>query len=85
MKKNYVSVEKWWNEICGRGNWEKPREEPTQTLFFPPRNPHRVTEMQTWNPSGGRQASNHCAMEPPNYLFKIHISEIMKSKLKRKS
>ena len=22
---NEMSVEKWWNEICGRGNQEKPR------------------------------------------------------------
>ena len=24
-----MSVEKWWNEICGRGKREKPREKPT--------------------------------------------------------
>ena len=34
-----MSVEKWWNEICGRGKWEKPREKRTQTPFHPPRNP----------------------------------------------
>ena len=28
-----MSVEKWWNEICGRGKREKPREKPTQTPF----------------------------------------------------
>ena len=33
-------VEKWWNEICGRGKREIPREKPTQTPFRPPRNPH---------------------------------------------
>ena len=32
----WMSVEKWWNEICGRGKWEKPREKPTQTPFRPP-------------------------------------------------
>ena len=35
-----MSVEKWWNEICGRGKREKPREKPTQTPFRPARNPH---------------------------------------------
>ena len=53
-----MSVEKWWNEIDGRGKREKPREKPTQTPFRPPRNPHGVTEMQTRDPSGGRRASN---------------------------
>ena len=40
----WMSVEKWWNEICGTGKQEKPREKPTQTPFRPPRNPHGVTE-----------------------------------------
>ena len=26
-----MSVEKWWNDIGGRGKREKPREKPTQT------------------------------------------------------
>ena len=53
-----TSVEKWWNEICGRGKREKPREKPTQTPFRPPRNPHGVTETRTRDPSGGRLAAN---------------------------
>ena len=45
-----MSVEKWWNEICGRGKREKPREKkPTQTPFRPPRNPHGVTDTRTNN------------------------------------
>ena len=28
---NEISVEKGWNEICGRRKREKPREKPTQT------------------------------------------------------
>ena len=51
-------MEKWWNEICGRGKWEKPREKPTQTPFRPQRNPHGGTEKRTRDPSGGRRASN---------------------------
>ena len=35
-EKDELSVEKWWNEICGRGKREKPREKPTQTPFRPP-------------------------------------------------
>ena len=56
-------MEKWWNEICGRGKWEKPREKPTQTSFRPPRNPHGVTETRTGDPSGGRRASNRLRHE----------------------
>ena len=45
-----MSVEKWWNKICGMGKWEKPHEKPTQTPFRPPRNPHGGTETQTRDP-----------------------------------
>ena len=53
-----MSMEKWWNEICGRGKREKPREKPTQTPFRAPRNPHGVTETRTRDPSGGRRVPN---------------------------
>ena len=69
-----MSVEKWWNEICGRGKWEKPREKPTQTPFRPPGNPHGGTEMQTRDPSGGRRASNrlrHEAATKMQYKWKL--------------
>ena len=58
-----MSVEKWWNEICGRGKWEKPREKPTQTPFRPSRNPHGGTETRSRDPSGGRRASNRLRHE----------------------
>ena len=58
-----MSVEKWWNEICGRGKREKPRENPTQTPFPPPRNPHEGTETRTRDPSGGRRESNRLRHE----------------------
>ena len=58
-----MSVEKWWNEICGRRKREKPREKPTQTPFRPPRNPHRVTETRTRDPSDGRRAANRLRHE----------------------
>ena len=58
-----MSVEKWWNEVCGRGKREKPREKPTQTPFRPPRNPHGVTETRTRDPSGGRRAPNRLRHE----------------------
>ena len=58
-----MSVEKWWNEICGRVKREKPREKPTQTPFRPPRNPHGMTETRTRDPSGGRRASNRLRQE----------------------
>ena len=50
-----MGVEKWWNEICGRGKREKPREKPTQTSFHPPWNPHGGTETRSRDPSGGRR------------------------------
>ena len=58
-----MTMEKWWNEICGRGKREKPREKPTQTPFRPPRNPHGGTEMRTRDPSGERRAPNRLRHE----------------------
>ena len=58
-----MSVEKWWNEICGRGKREKPREKPTETPFRPPRNPHGGTETRTRDPSGERRAPNRLRHE----------------------
>ena len=40
------------------GKQKKTREEPTQTPFRAPRNPHRVTETLTRDPSDGKRASN---------------------------
>ena len=57
-----MSVEKW-NEICGRGKREKPREKPTQTPFRPSRNPHGETQTRTRDPSGGRRAPNRLRHE----------------------
>ena len=58
-----MSVEKWWNELCGRGKRETPREKPTQTPFRPPRNLHGVTETRTRDPNGGRRAPNRLRHE----------------------
>ena len=58
-----MSVEKWWDKICGRGKREKPREKPTQTPFRPPRNPHGGTERRTRDLSGGGRASNRLRHE----------------------
>ena len=55
---NEMSVEKWWNEICGRGKGEKLGRKPTQSPFCPSRNTRAVTEKWTRNPSGGRRATN---------------------------
>ena len=71
-----MSVEKWWNEICGRGKREKPREKPTQSPFRPPRNPHGVTETRTRDPSGGRRAPNRLRHEAATFViksFKINV------------
>ena len=66
-----MSVEKWWNEICGRGKREKPREKPTLTPFRPPRNPHGRTETRTRDPSAavGGERLTACATRPPLKLI----------------
>ena len=56
---NEMSVEEWWNEICGSGKWEKPQEKPIQTPLCSTRNTLGVTEMQAQDPRSGRLASNH--------------------------
>ena len=70
-KMDYMSVEKWWNEICGRGKRDKPREKPTQTPFRPPRNPHGGTETRTRDPSGGRRAPNRLRHEAASTIYLI--------------
>ena len=67
-----MSMEKWWNEICGRGKREKPREKPTQTPFRPPRNPHGVTETRTRDASGERRASNRLRHEAAYFWLSNH-------------
>ena len=64
-----MSVDKWWNEICGRGKREKHREKPTQTPFRPPRNPHGGTETRTRDPSDGRRAPNRLHHEAAIILY----------------
>ena len=64
---NEMSEEKWQNEICGKGNWEIPQEKPTHIPFCPSRNLHRVTEMQTHDPSDGGEHITACAMGPNKY------------------
>ena len=56
---NEMNMEKWWNEICGRGKREKSREKPTQTPFHPPRNPQGMTETQTQDPAVGGERFNY--------------------------
>ena len=71
-----MSVEKWWNEICGRGKREKPREKPTQTPFRAPRNPHGVTETRTRDPSGGRRAPNRLRHEAATIVLLYYLNFI---------
>ena len=70
-----MSVEKWWNEICGRGKREEPREKPTQTPFRPPRNPHGGTETRTRDPAVGGERLTACATKPPQYKNKTKIKQ----------
>ena len=68
-----MNVEKWWNEICGRGKWEKPREKPTLTPFRPPQNPCGGTETRTRDPSGGGERLTACVTSYDIYF----ISQIL--------
>ena len=70
-----MRVEKWWNEISGKGKREKPREKPTQTPFRPPRNTHGGTETRTRDPSGGRRASNRLRRLWSQNILKISTQE----------
>ena len=38
---NEMSMEKWWNEICCKGKWEKPRENLPRPCFV-----HHKTHME---------------------------------------
>ena len=64
IEMNEMSVEKSWNESCGRGRRDKPRGKSSHTRFRPPRNPHGVIETQTRGPSGGKRASNPVVCNP---------------------
>ena len=69
-----MDVEKWWNEIGGRGKREKPREKPTQTPFRPPRHPHGGTETRTRDPSAavGGERLTACATRPPVTFYNCY-------------
>ena len=69
-----MSVEKWWNEICGRGKREKPREKPTRPRFV-----HHETHMEgprreLGTPEVGGERLTACATRPPANLFILKSS-----------
>ena len=58
-------MEKWWNEISGRGKREKSREKPTQPRFV-----HHETHMEgprrePGTPAVGGERLTACATMPP--------------------
>ena len=63
---NEMSVKKWWNEICGRGQHEKPREKNLSRLHFVC---HETVMEWSWcelgTPAVGFKCLNTCAMELP--------------------
>ena len=68
-----MSVEKWWNEICGRGKREKPREKPTQTRFVHHETHVEEPRRELGNPSGGRRASNRLRHEAAYYYLNYFL------------
>ena len=60
-----MSVEKWWNEICGRGKREKPREKPTQIPFRPPETRMEGPRRELGTPAVGGERLTACATRPP--------------------
>ena len=61
-----MSVEKWWNEICGRRKREKLRERHTQTPIRSPRNPHGWTWHEFGTQAVGGERLTICAKKSPN-------------------
>ena len=53
-----MNVNKWWNEICGRGKRDKVPREKLASQFHTPRNPHGLTETRNRDPNGGRLETN---------------------------
>ena len=58
---NEMSVEKWWNKICGRGKREKSREKPTQTPLEWPRG-------ELGSQAGGGENLTAWVTEPPSWV-----------------
>ena len=64
-----MSVEKWWNEICGMGKREKPRENLPRPRFV-----HHKTHMEgprpeLGTPAVGGERLTACATRPPLRTF----------------
>ena len=58
-KMNGMKEEKCWDEICGRGNREKPREKPTQTTFRHHEIHIKWPRRELWIPApGGRRTTD---------------------------
>ena len=60
-------MEKWWNEICGRGKREKPRENLPRPRFV-----HHETHMEEprrelGTPAVGDERLTACATRPPKF------------------
>ena len=60
-KMDEIRVEKWWNEIWGRGLWEKPQEKLAQTPFHPPWSPHGKPRCELGSPATGGEMLAACA------------------------
>ena len=68
MKQNEMdemSMEKWWNEICGRGKQEKPEKNLPRPHFV-----HHETHMEgprreLGTPAVGGERLTACATRPP--------------------
>ena len=62
---NELSMEKWWNEICGRGKREKPEKNLPRSRFV-----HYETHMEgprreLGTPAVGGERLTACATRPP--------------------
>ena len=62
---NEMIVENWWDEICGRGKWEKPREN-LPILRFVNHEPHMEGHSrELGTPEVGGERLTACSTEPP--------------------
>ena len=62
-----MNVEKWWNEICGRGKREKPREKPTRPRFVHHETHMEESRRELGTPAVGGERLTACATRLPNY------------------
>ena len=66
---NEVSVEKWWNDICGRGNGRNPEKNPPRLSFVHHETHIEWPRRELWTPAVGAQHLTVWSMESPRMVL----------------